>query len=136
MQLICKHCGHVSKSLIVIQDSAIAEVMLDFSKHMTQQHNGKGDTTPFKLWMQDCALLTQTIPTVVLIAKHSTVLDDGDIQGDAYIMEKFSKMIDQVEDMLGVEVFDNKPGEGRGDYDENDKTPRTPNPALDLPHMT
>lgn len=110
MELICKHCRHVSKSFILEKEYALAEIMLDFSKHMTQSHNGRGDRTPFKLWMQDCALITQTVPTIVLIAKHSTLLD-RDLDVDDFIQEKFSLLVDQLQDFLGIEVFDNKPNE-------------------------
>ena len=151
MQLICKHCGHVSKSLVVVKDIALAEVMTDFTKHLMSQHNKKGgNNSPFMQFCQDGTMLASVGPTIILLAKHTNLLDLP-LGEEDYIQEKFSAMIDQVEEMLGVEVFDNKPNEGRG-YDESDKTPRTPNPTinaigndiktndigndLSLPHMT
>ena len=141
MQLICKHCGHISKSLNVIKDGAMAEVMLDFSKHMTEKHNPKGaKNSPFINWMKDCQMLMQVGPTVILVAKHSTLLDithtgsDGtNFEEEDYIQEKFSLLIDQIiQDYLGVEVFDNKPP---STVDESDKAAPVIS-DLTLPHMS
>ena len=134
MQLVCKHCGHISKSLNVIKDEAIAEVMLDFSRHMTEKHNPKGaKNSPFVNWMMDCQMLTSVGPTVILVAKHSTLLD-GDLDTEDYIQEKFSALIDQIQDYLGVEVFDNKPTE-KGEPTTN-SAPDEYSPGLSLPQMT
>ena len=141
MQLICKHCGHISKSLNVIKDEAIAEVMLDFSKHMTEKHNPKGaKNSPFVNWMMDCQMLTSVGPTVILVAKHSTLLD-GDLDTEDYIQEKFSALIDQIQDYLGVEVFDNKPTLGvKGPIDaefiSEEEMKDYPGTDLTLPQMT
>jgi len=105
MQLQCKHCSHISKSLLIKKDEALAEITLDFSKHMTEKHID----TPFKQWMIDVNLLTQIAPCLIMISKHSTLLDS--FNSDDFIQQKFSEMVDQVQDYLGIEVFDNKPGQ-------------------------
>lgn len=139
MQLTCKHCGYISKSLSVIKDSAIADVMLDFSKHMTQQHTGKkGEGKPFEQWMLDCQMLASVGPTVILVAKHSTLLD-VELDTDDYIQEKFSLLVDQIQDNLGVEVFDNKPSnsiDGGKEGGEIDTSNVKPDPSLSLPQRT
>ena|SRR5271155_4801901 len=103
MQLKCSHCLFVAKSLLLPKEEALAEIMTIFAKHLTNDHKGNH----FKNWLQDCAAITSIAPTVVMLAKHSDLLDSTDINN--FMNVKFSELVDKLEEFLGIEVFDNKP---------------------------
>lgn len=120
MQLQCAHCPYIAKSLLLIKDEALAEITLNFSNHLIEKHSSKNVNinTPHKAWMIDIQMLMQIVPCVIMLSKHSTLLNEDSITDtnknlidDDYIQKKFSEMIDKVQDMLGVEVFDNRPAE-------------------------
>lgn len=133
MQLQCIHCPYISKSVILNKDEALAEITLDFSKHLMHTHgakDGKGNllaSAPFGIYMLDIQQIMQLVPCVIMMSKHSTLLSESTSLtqvkvDDDYIQQKFSEMIDRLQDLLGVEVFDNKPAEKIA-------------PKLELPHM-
>lgn len=101
MKLQCAHCTFAASSLDLNKDNAIAEVILTFAKHITSHKH-------IELAIKRDVMQTAAIAsTVIMIAKHTTLLDSFNI--DDYIQQEFSKLVDKLQDCLGVEVFDNKP---------------------------
>lgn len=116
MQLQCAHCPYISKSVILNKDEALAEITMDFSQHLMHFHSSKDSkvNTPFRSYMLDIQMLMQLVPCVIMLSKHSKLLDESESVtsikiDDDYIQLKFSEMIEKVQDVLGVEVFDNRP---------------------------
>lgn len=108
MQLTCTHCGFIASSLDIKKEDALAEIMLKFSKHIMDSDLKSKHIEQFKQIMQDHAMLMALAVSVILLAKHSTLLDTA-LDTEDFIQIKFSEMVDKVQDCLGVEVFDNKP---------------------------
>ena len=102
MKLQCAHCTFAASSVDLNKDNAIAEVILTFAKHITSHKH-------IELAIKRDVMQTAAIAsTVIMIAKHTTLLDS--FSTDDYIQQEFSKLVDKLQDCLGVEVFDNKPG--------------------------
>ncbi len=109
MQIKCTHCPHISISLIIDKDKALGDILIDFSKHITQSHTGSPES-PHGQMIQDIGILTASAATVILLAKHSKLLDPNiQLDVDDYVQQKFTELVEKVQDCLGVEVFDNKP---------------------------
>lgn len=107
MKLTCIHCGHTASSVILDKNEALAEIMLNFSKHLMQNPNPKHKEATESL-VKDMAFLTQVATTIAVLAKHTTLLD-MDLEPGNYIQEQFSEMLQTLQDILGVEISDNKP---------------------------
>jgi hypothetical protein len=100
MKLNCKECSFVASSLSIDRKIATQEVLSAFAKHTMDT---KAHPNMAKLILQDTMKVSQLSTAIIMIAKYSTLLDlpDGE---ENYLQEDFSKLIDDLQEALGVEV--------------------------------
>ena len=105
MQLTCAHCGYIAKSVLLDQKQALGETLQNFVKHIIEAHKDKQQAI-----MQDTMKVSAIAASAITLAKHSTLLDQ-ELDTTDLLQQEFSKMVDELEECLGIEMFDNRPGD-------------------------
>lgn len=100
MELKCKHCPFVAVSLLIDKEKAFPEVIMSFSKHLVEVHRN----LHVKI-MQDLAQVTVLASSIIVIGKHSSLLDK-EFDPEDYITQKFNETLEKLEDHLGVEIME------------------------------
>lgn len=104
MQITCAHCAITFTTNHLDHDKGLADLSNQFSTHFNKHHVAEA-----KQMALDLRNLNMLSVWLVLMAKHTTLLDQSvDEQIKDPIMDKFTEVVDQIEDCLGIEVMDTK----------------------------
>ena len=117
MELYCKHCSYIAKSLLIDQKLAIREIIEAFAKHTMDK--SKHPKLAQEI-VQDTMKATQLSTTIIMLAKHTTLLDLEWDENDVLLAD-FAKVIDEMQEALGIEI--NGPDEDEDKEDDEDTLP-------------
>jgi hypothetical protein len=106
MKITCLHCGLTVTSYLLTKDEALAEISTKFSSHLGEAHPDEQQ----KLIDSVNAISTISV-WLVMVAKHTTLLAlPMEKTFNDPVMEQFDLVMDQIQEIMGVEEVE-KPEE-------------------------